>query len=162
MTAQPQISDHDLMVLCGYKEALGEIDDGIAAVYEVIRHRMALKFESDGTVSGTVLRHAQFSWVEYDMVHGVYTRVAATPDAVQGRVHTLLSAASRDTKSWDRCEFILTRVLASTYAGSAQYRAVRDQAAVLYANLADLDHHPVWAMPDKFITKVQHHSFYRA
>lgn len=161
MPAQPQIPDSELMILCGYQEALSESDDGLAAVFEVIKRRMADRFQSDGTVAGTVLRHAQFSWVEFAMVHGHYTQVAVTPDAIQGRVHTLLAGASHDAAGWSRCAHIYEMVSQARYPGSAQYRAARDGHAVLYANLAILDHHPEWATPARFITKVDHQSFYR-
>ena len=48
-----------ILTIC--QEAAGEPDDGKLAVAEVIRDRTLLRYQSDGTVAGTVLRPYQFS-----------------------------------------------------------------------------------------------------
>lgn len=53
-------SDDILAALTIYLEAGGESFAGKLAVAAVIRNRMALKYHSDGTVKGTVLRAKQF------------------------------------------------------------------------------------------------------
>lgn len=55
------VSEEALAVITIMQEAAGEPYVGKVAVAEVIRNRMQLKYASDGTVSGTVLRAKQFS-----------------------------------------------------------------------------------------------------
>lgn len=55
------ISEDNLAVVTICQEAAGESYLGKLAVAEVIRNRMQQKYQSDGTVSGTVLKPAQFS-----------------------------------------------------------------------------------------------------
>lgn len=50
----------DLAALTIYLEARGESFAGKMAVAAVIRNRMKLKYQSDGTVKGTVLKRKQF------------------------------------------------------------------------------------------------------
>jgi N-acetylmuramoyl-L-alanine amidase len=53
-------SPEDLAALTIYLEARGESFAGKMAVAAVIRNRMAMKYQSDGTVKGTVLKPKQF------------------------------------------------------------------------------------------------------
>ena len=55
------VSEDALAVITIWQEARNEPFEGLVAVGEVIRNRMRLKYSSDGTVSGTVLRPLQFS-----------------------------------------------------------------------------------------------------
>ena len=55
------VSEEALAVITIWQEARNEPYEGLVAVGEVIRNRMRLKYSSDGTVSGTVLRPMQFS-----------------------------------------------------------------------------------------------------
>jgi N-acetylmuramoyl-L-alanine amidase len=55
------ISDDTWAALTIWQEARGEPHEGRVAVAEVIRNRMARHYQSDGTVTGTVLRPYQFS-----------------------------------------------------------------------------------------------------
>jgi spore germination cell wall hydrolase CwlJ-like protein len=55
------ISEEALAVITIMQEAEGEPYLGKLAVAEVIRNRMKLKYASNGTVAGTVLRAKQFS-----------------------------------------------------------------------------------------------------
>ncbi len=57
---QPYPSPEDLAALTIYLEARGESFAGKMAVAAVIRNRMAMKYQSDGTVKGTVLKRKQF------------------------------------------------------------------------------------------------------
>ncbi len=52
--------DHHLAALTIYMEARGESFAGKLAVAAVIRNRIKLKYQSDGTINGTVLRRKQF------------------------------------------------------------------------------------------------------
>jgi len=53
-------SDDDLAALTIYLEARGESFAGKLAVAAVIRNRMKMKYQSDGTIQGTVLKAWQF------------------------------------------------------------------------------------------------------
>ena len=55
------VSEEALAVITIWQEARNEPQEGMMAVGEVIRNRMKLKYSSDGTVAGTVLRPLQFS-----------------------------------------------------------------------------------------------------
>jgi len=55
------ISDTALAVITVFQEAEGEPYVGKLAVAEVIRNRMRARYQSDGTLAGTVLRQFQFS-----------------------------------------------------------------------------------------------------
>jgi len=57
----PLIPDHVLGIVCVFQEAEGEPYEGKVAVAEVILRRTRLKYMSDGTVVGTVMRDRQFS-----------------------------------------------------------------------------------------------------
>jgi N-acetylmuramoyl-L-alanine amidase len=57
---QPYPSPEDLAALTIYLEARGESFAGKMAVAAVIRNRMAMKYQSDGTIKGTVLKRKQF------------------------------------------------------------------------------------------------------
>ncbi len=57
---RPYPSPEDLAALTIYLEARGESFAGKMAVAAVIRNRMAMKYQSDGTVKGTVLKRKQF------------------------------------------------------------------------------------------------------
>jgi len=52
--------DENLAALTVYLEAGGESFAGKMAVAAVIRNRMTMKYQSDGTIRGTVLRRSQF------------------------------------------------------------------------------------------------------
>ena len=55
------VKDDALAIVTIAQEAIGEPLQGKIAVAEVIRNRMVAKFQSDGTVPGTVLRPFAFS-----------------------------------------------------------------------------------------------------
>jgi N-acetylmuramoyl-L-alanine amidase len=55
------LTDDALAAVTIFQEAEGELYVGKLAVAEVIRNRMAQRYQSDGTVAGTVARPLQFS-----------------------------------------------------------------------------------------------------
>ena len=57
---QPYPTPDDLAALTIYLEARGESFAGKMAVAAVIRNRMKMRYHSDGTVKGTVLKYKQF------------------------------------------------------------------------------------------------------
>ncbi len=152
------MDDRTILALNAFEEANLEPDDGVAAIVRVCLNRMARKYESDGTVAGTVFKHAQFSWAEFAMVDGHYTRVAFTPEEVQARATHLLAQAQAYAHAWSRATDITDRVVAGTYAGALYDALTAD--AVLYLN-PTLSSAP-WATPAKRICVIGRHEFFRA
>lgn len=153
------MTDPDLLALCCFEEANLEPDDGVAAVARVILNRAEQKYESDGTILGTITRHSQFSWVNYAFSGGKYRIVAWTAEQVTARVAALMERAKESNLSWARCSRISAAVVEKNYAGGPQYQMLWPKA-LLYDNLAVSK--PPWATPDKLITVIGHHSFYAA
>lgn len=152
------MTDSDLLALCVLLEAGGEIDDGKAAIARVVRNRMALKFMSDGTVFGTILKYDQFSWAWFDYVAGGYKRVAWTVDEAEKIAERDLNRAA--PQPLFHCRQIGDSVMAGTYHGPS-YDQLTDQA-VNYLNPRILHHLPAWASPDKLVCVIGHHNFYRS
>jgi spore germination cell wall hydrolase CwlJ-like protein len=154
------MTDADLIALCVFQEANLEPDDGLAAVARVVMNRMRLRFQSDGSVAGTVF-HANgtaFSWAAFEMVEGRYSRVADGPVEIEARAADLLAKAQRFHDAWARAQRIASQVRAGLYAGVAFMQVTGD--TVLYLNPAIAD--APWAVADKFVCRIGHHSFFRA
>lgn len=64
-------SDTALAAATIWQEARGEPYEGKLAVAEVIRNRMRVRYTSDGTIAGTVLRPHQFSGWNSDDVNRI-------------------------------------------------------------------------------------------
>lgn len=158
MTLPPD--DGAWLTLCVFKEAQNQPQDGKAGVAKVVLNRTRRKppFFSDGTIRGTILRPSQFSWVEFDMVGGHYTKVAHTPAEVEARVATLYAEALTHRLVWAACADPAESVLGGHYIGGDAYEELGD-GALQYCNLAVSQ--PPWATPDKLISKIGQHSFFR-
>jgi N-acetylmuramoyl-L-alanine amidase len=65
------ISETDMAIVCIFEETEGEPYEGKVAVAEVILNRTKEKYESDGTVTGTVLHKMQFSGMNSDAVNRI-------------------------------------------------------------------------------------------
>jgi spore germination cell wall hydrolase CwlJ-like protein len=151
------VTDEDALALNAFQEANLEPDDGMAAVCRVVMNRTAQKYESDGTIQGTIFAHNQFSWTSWSMVAGRYTQVAVGSGQVATRAGHLLALAQSYLSAWARAKRISGAVQSMMYAGP-EYAAITDDT-LLYVNLAISS--PAWATPDKLVTKIGHHSFYR-
>lgn len=118
-----------------WMEARGEPYEGQLAVAEVMQTRMRRKYQSDGTVIGTVLRPYQFSgWNTKDP-------------------NRLRAAQLEDTDGrYAMCRQAWRDVLAGT-------SVVPD--AVLYYNPAGVTLPPVWSIPANFVTIIGAHHFFR-
>lgn len=154
------MTDADLIALCCFEEANLEPDDGVAAVARVIKNRMALHYQSDGTVEGTVLagNGVAFSWAAFSMFNHHYQRVANGRTAIEARAEHLRQIATGYPKAWHRAQVISQSVMAGSYSGH-DYAKLTDQT-VLYLNQKIA--HAAWAVPDKLVTKIGNHSFFRA
>lgn len=154
------MDDASALALCCFEEANLEPDDGLAAVARVILNRTRLKYQSDGTIQGTIFHGSAFSWTEYEMVGGVYTKVAVTPAEVAVRAANLLAKAKAYVSAWKRAWNLSGGVQTNTYVG-IDYAKLTD-ATVLYLNPAILAHLPAWADPAKEVCRIGHHVFYHA
>lgn len=152
------MDDTDALALCAFEEAVGEIDDGVAAIVRVVLNRTARRYQSDGTLQGTIFAPNQFSWTSWEMIGGHYTKVAHSPAEVAARAASLLAHAQALRTSWARVSRIVAQVRAGTYHGPL-YAALTDDA-VMYLNRAIAA--AVWATPDKQVCVIGHHTFYRA
>lgn len=147
----------DLLALCIAQEAGGESDDGKAAVARVIKNRMALKYESDGTLAGTILKYDQFSWAWFNYVKGRYTRVAWNTVQATAIAQSKFNLSSPQVIAY--CAAIGARVMNNLY-DSPEYTQLTDDT-VLYLNTA-LVHLPDWAVPAKHVCRIGAQDFYRA
>lgn len=155
------MDDATLAALCIWDEAAGEQYEGKVAVGRVIRNRMAAHYESDGTVSGTVLAPGQFSGFWYSMLAGKYTRDAWTLAQAAEKAATMLGEAQRQViftacqKAWQDA------APGSGFVGGPQFEKLTPQT-VLYLNPAILTHLPPWADPAKQVAVIYNHTFYHA
>ena len=152
------MTEFDELCLCAFQEAAGEPDDGVAAVVQVVLNRTRLQYASDGTIAGTIECHAQFSWTEYAMENGVYTRVARTPADEGARIRQLLTTSQNYPTAWARVQYITGAVQAGSYIGSAFANITTD--TVLYLN-PKISERQAWQIPQNFVCTIGHHDFYR-
>lgn len=161
------ISDQDLLTLNCYEEARGELDDGVAAVAQVVLNRMQHKGpQSDGTIPGTILYPNAFSWTQWEMVedsHGEwrYTKVAHTQQETLIRVQHRLNAAKLHVADWTRCARIAGEVVKGEYHTQA-FDALGPDAVSYYNPHIHGQATPKWATPAKRVCAIGHHDFFRA
>jgi len=130
------INDETWGALTVWQEARGESYEGKVAVAEVIQRRVARRYNGDGTVVGTILRGWQFSgWNTGDP-----NRLAA-------------ARLDDDDATYQACRQAWRDALGGV-------SLVKD--AVLYYNPAGVTHAPLWAVPEKLVTIIGAHHFYRA
>ncbi len=128
------VSDEAWAVLTILAEASGEGPPGMTGVAEVIRNRTARKYQSDGTVPGTVLRPRQFScWNSGDPNRARVARMDDTDPVVQTAM-----AAWREA-----------------LAGSELVHG-----AVLYYNPGMVMETPQWAAAQLPLAVIEHHHFF--
>lgn len=127
------VSDDVWAVMTIWQEARGESLTGKICVARVIRNRMAMRYFSDGTVTGTVLRPYQFSgWNTSD--------------------RNRLEAATIDT------DFLSVQECQQAWEASEHDDAgIKD--AVLYYNPRYVER-PPWATADKYVKTEGNHWFY--
>lgn len=145
------------LALNAFQEANLEPDDGLAAVCQVVLNRARLKYQSDGTIQGTIFHPNAFSWTSWAMVNGKYSKVAFTPEEVAARAEDLLARAQMYGDAWARSESISGTVMAGTYSGALFDKITPD--TVLYVNPRISS--PAWAVPAKEVVVIGHHNFYR-
>lgn len=151
------MTDADLLALCIWSEAANQPYDGMCAVGRVVRNRMALHYQSDGTMQGTVLHRAAFSGFSYAMVNGKYVKVAFTPEDMQQRAETMLAKATQQ-HVWPQCQdAAIDSDPAVGYVGGTEYEKLTPKT-VLYANLAISQ--PNWATLENEVCQIGAHTFF--
>lgn len=131
------VSDEALATLTIWQEAQGEPFEGMTAVAEVIRNRMARKYSSDGTVAGTIARRYQFSGWNDDPVDNALLIKSLKLDDTDGIVQQCLRA-------W------LTAQAGSEFANGA----------VLYFDPTNISP-PSWLTKNVIqVTKIGRHTFF--
>jgi len=149
------MDDTTLLALCIWSEAASESVAGKRAVAQVVLNRMHARYESDGTVAGTVLAPNQFSGFWFSMIEGAYKRVCWTrADAEQHAAGMLLRAQHQAI--WDIC----ADVAADALDGKLGADPALSQA-LLYLNPTILPRLPAWADPANRVAAVGQHVFYR-
>lgn len=128
------VSEDTFGITTTWAEARGESQRGQIAVAEVIQRRAALKYFSDGTVAGTVLRPSQFScWRTSDPNFPALLRLDDGDPAVAS-------------------------CMAAWAAAKLGPPVVPD--ALLYANLSILPTPPAWVAKTRLVAKIGSHSFF--
>jgi spore germination cell wall hydrolase CwlJ-like protein len=125
-----------LAIITLWQESQGEIYAGKVAVGEVIRERMRRNYSSDGSVAGTVCRRFQFSGWNGDAI-------ARTLLIKSMKIDNADPVVQECVRAWHESRH-------TNYA----------KGAVLYCHLDVLPERPAWATPDKFLVKIDHHSFF--
>ena len=127
------ITDDRLATITIWQEARNQSQSGKIAIGEVIRRRAALKYNSDGTIAGTVARRYQFSGWNTDDPNRIPSLALDDSDPI---VHDCMTA-------WYKSEH--TNIT---------------NGAVLYCNLAALKKRPTWARDDKQVAVIDDHTFF--
>jgi len=130
------VTDAAWAIMTIHQETAGEPQAGKLAVARVIRNRMKQRYNSDGTVPGTVLRAYQFSG--WNSSGGGRIRVASLDD--DDPVVKACAQAWLDSLILDP--------------------GVKD--AVLYYDPEIVKTPPDWAVPGKFAARIGRHEFYNA
>lgn len=133
------ITDSALGYIAVWAESEGEPFEGKCAVAEVMQRRQRLKYQSDGTVAGTIAKRFQFSFFNDD----------------PGDNARLIRALQLDSDD----PIVLDCIRAWNAVSLPNYVEIVP-GAVLYCNLAVVQ--PPWAIGANFVRSIGRHSFYTA
>lgn len=151
------MDDNTLLALCVWDEAAGEPHEGKVAVAKVVQNRMAIRYESDGTIQGTVLAPLQFSGFYFSMFNGKYVRDCWTQAEALAKGARMLTEAVRQS-IWSDCQLAVQEASAGFSGGPEWQKLAAQPKTVLYANLAISD--PAWATPANRVCQIGHHTFF--
>jgi spore germination cell wall hydrolase CwlJ-like protein len=154
----PGMDDATLLALCVWDEAAGEMHEGKVAVAKVVYNRMALHYQSDGTVQGTVLAPNQFSGFWFSMFNGRYVRDCWTLPEALAKAARMLNEASQQA-IWPDCQLAAEQASTGFQGGPEWQKLEAEPKTVLYANLAISN--PAWAMPENKVATIGHHTFFK-
>ena len=121
---------------------------------------MALGYESDGTLAGTVLKRFQFSGFWFAMRAGHYTETEFDATGAAAQARTLFNEFSTQPIWADCHRAVADSAPGSGFAGGPRFQKLSPRT-VLYFNPV-LCAAPDWATPDKLDAVIFQHSFYHA
>lgn len=156
------LGEETYLALCVYDEARGQPWAGQLAVARVVLNRARLRYSSDGTIRGTVLRPNQFSGFYFDAVRQKdgrwkYVRVATTMAQADARAAQKHAKAILNKPAWQDA---LTA--ARTIYTLEEDNMPLPKDAVLYYNPDVVMGTPSWAKPANMIKRIGDHVFFRA
>lgn len=138
----PQLNPAALAVATIWQEARGESYEGKLAVAEVIRDRTLLKYQSDGTLLGTLFKAYQFSgWNTDDPNRLKALKAIAEPHLLSPNQRFELEAC------------------AAAWAEAVATGTATAKSAVLY-HAASMKQFPGWSKRVKEVARVGGHIFY--
>jgi hypothetical protein len=158
------MDDRTLLAVCIADEAGLEPFVGKLAVGRVVLNRMRLKFQSDGTIPGTVLRKDQFSGFYFEMVGGKYTRVASTIEQAAARAVDKLTRYKANAAVWADSLYAADLARLGLLVSSREDPMFPGftERTVNYYNPKVVKTPPAWATPDRLDTVIFNHTFYHA
>ncbi len=164
------VSELDWLTCCVIDEAGNQPADGMAAVAQVVKNRMASKGGmSDGTIKGTVLAKNQFSGFYFDTVNGRYSRVCNDFKCAEARGIKKIQKYKQNTAKWNKAREIADKVMKGTYSGGDNFQLIKaNKRAVMYLNFeATKRLNPggswtKWAVSSKKLAKIADHTFFVA
>lgn len=119
------IPDSTLGIICLFQEAEGECYEGKVAVAEVILRRTRLKYMSDGTITGTVLRRLQFSGMNHDAPNRIRSfKIDTDDEAVKECLKAWAEAEAGSNLSGSALHYYNPRVVSPSWAKDAEIVAV--------------------------------------
>lgn len=127
------VPDDALAIITIWQEARNQPYLGMVAVGEVIRRRMARRYNSDGTMAGTVCRAWQFSGWNTDDPNRVPSLCLDDADPI----------VQQCEKAWE-------------HSASSDF----SRGAVLYCNLKILPTRQAWAKESKRVAEIGDHTFF--
>ena len=151
-----------ILAVCIADEAGNQSHEGKVAIGHVVMNRTRLKYQSDGTVEGTVLHHMQFSGFWCDFVGGHYTVVAHTPADAAARADAKLKRYSASSVLWADCLLSADQAMGvKPFSGGPEFAKLTAQTVNYYAPNA-VPTPPAWATPDKLVCVIGAHHFFHA
>lgn len=159
------MDDSELAATCIADEAANQPYEGKVAVGIVILNRMAHKYESDGSVPGTVLKHFQFSGFWFAMQAGHYTQVEFDQAGAENEADNLYGEFSRQP-IWNDCVRAWADALAwedkrpLSFTPGPQFRKLTYDTLLYYNPRVCAA--PAWATLDKLDAVIFQHDFYHA
>jgi hypothetical protein len=157
---------------CIADEAANQPYEGKVAVGSVILNRMKLLYESDGSVTGTVERHFQFSGFWFSMASGHYQQDEFDAAGAATKAQELFNEFSTQpiwsdcARAWVDAMLWASNMDAGRPAGQGlsfvpgpEFLKL-DRRTVMYVNPKISS--PPWATPNKLVATIFQHSFFHA
>ena len=159
-----KLTDDQLFATLVCDEAGNQPYEGKVAVAIVVLNRIARRYESDGTMMGTVLAHFQFSGFWFEMIDHHYTQICHSLADAQAQAMKLFLSfdsshvyadavrAIADARAWEAGQPM-------SFEPDAAFKGLTKNT-VLYLN--PQFSHATWAVPAKQDAVIHDHVFYHA